>query len=81
MAAPKLFYANGNKLMAVEVNGDGEPFRAGVPKELFKTALAEPRRNRFEVSLDGKRFLANVPVEQNRASFSIVLSWPALPQR
>jgi hypothetical protein len=28
-----VFYLNGNKLMAVEVNGDGESF-GGVPKDM-----------------------------------------------
>ena len=76
----ELFYLNGNKLMAVEVNGDGESFRAGIPKELFEVRLpSEQRRNRYLVTSDGKRFLMNVVLaEQNSASFRVVLNWPAL---
>jgi Tol biopolymer transport system component len=76
----ELFYLNGNKLMAVEVNADGESFRPGIPKELFETRLTpEQRRNRFVVTSDGKRFLMNALVEEHeRLSLRVVLNWPAL---
>jgi eukaryotic-like serine/threonine-protein kinase len=78
----ELFYLNGNKLMAVEVNGDGESFHPGIPKVLFETPLPPPRRNRYDVASDGKRFLMNVPVESNLdKSFTVVLNWPALLKR
>jgi Tol biopolymer transport system component/tRNA A-37 threonylcarbamoyl transferase component Bud32 len=78
----ELFFLNGNKLMAVEVNGDGESFQAGAPKELFETRLPEPRRNRYDVTADGKRFLLNLPVqERERTGFTVVLNWPALLKR
>ena len=81
----ELFYlnGNGNKLMAVEVNGEGESFRAGIPKELFEVHLTpEQRRNRFIVTSDGKRFLMNALVEeQEHRSFRVVLNWPALLKR
>jgi dipeptidyl aminopeptidase/acylaminoacyl peptidase len=79
----ELFYLNGNKLMAVEVNGDGESFRPGIPKELFEAHLTpDQRRNRYVVTADGKRFLMNALVEeQERASFRVVLNWPALLKR
>jgi hypothetical protein len=76
----ELFYLNGNKLMEVEVNGDGESFQAGIPKELFTTPpLPAPgRRSRYDVSSDGKRFLMNVLAEQETNRFTVVLNWPAL---
>jgi Tol biopolymer transport system component len=79
----ELFYLNGNKLMVVEVNGDGESFHAGIPKQLFETRLTpELRRNRYVVSSDGKRFLVNALVEeQERATFRVVLNWPGLLKR
>jgi len=79
----ELFYLNANKLMAVEVNGDGESFRFGIPKQLFETRLTpELRRNRYAVTSDGKRFLMNALVEeQERASFRVVLNWPGLLKR
>ncbi len=79
----ELFYLNGNKLMAVEVNGEGESFRAGIPKELFEARLTpEQRRNRYLVASDGKRFLMNaLAEEQERASLRVVLNWPGLLKR
>ena len=49
----ELFYLSGNKLMPVEVNGDGESFQSGNPKELFETPVSDYRRNRYVVSADG----------------------------
>jgi serine/threonine protein kinase len=79
----ELFYLNGNKLMAVEVNGDGESIRAGIPKELFEARLTPyQRRNRYIVTSDGKRFLMNALVEeQGHASIRVVLNWPGLLKR
>jgi Tol biopolymer transport system component len=78
----ELFYLNRKKLMAVEVNGDGESFRAGTPKELFEAHLTpEEPRNRYIVTADGKRFLMNVLMEEEHASFRVVLNWPALLKR
>jgi dipeptidyl aminopeptidase/acylaminoacyl peptidase len=79
----ELFYLNGNKVMAVEVNGDGESFRAGIPKELFEARLTPvQRRNRYLVTSDGKRFLMNaLPEEHESASFRVVLNWPGLLRR
>ena len=80
----ELFYLNGNKLMSVEVNGDGEAFQTGIPKELFEARLTpEQRRNRYIVTADGTRFLMNVLAEQQqeRASVRVVLNWPALLKR
>ena len=57
----ELFYLNGNKVMAVDVNGSSESFQAGIPHELFETPLAEFRKNRYVATRDGKRFLLNVP--------------------
>jgi hypothetical protein len=69
--------------MAVEVNGNGESFRPGIPKELFEThATPEVRRNRYIVSSDGKRFLINVLEQQPEGeSFNVILNWPALLKR
>jgi dipeptidyl aminopeptidase/acylaminoacyl peptidase len=79
----ELFYLNGNKLMAVEANGEGESFRPGIPKELFEARVRpEQLRNRYVVTSDGKRFLMNALVEQQEhASFRVVLNWPGLLKR
>lgn len=61
----ELFYMEGNKLMAVDVNGDGESFRADIPKALFEARLPPVQlRNRYLVTADGKRFLMNTLVEE-----------------
>jgi eukaryotic-like serine/threonine-protein kinase len=79
----ELFYMQDNKLMAVEVDGAGESFRAGIPKELYEARVTpEQRRNRYIVTSDGKRFLMNaLGDEANRRSFTVVLNWPVLLKR
>jgi hypothetical protein len=79
----ELFYLNGNKLMAVGVNGVGETFQADVPKELFQTPLApEYSRNRYDVTRDGKRFLVLVPAgEKQEQKINVIVNWPALLKR
>jgi eukaryotic-like serine/threonine-protein kinase len=76
----ELFYMEGNKVMAVEVNGDGESFQANTPKALFEAPVPPVQlRNRYLVSADGKRFLINALVEgQEPTGFTVVLNWPAL---
>jgi len=75
----ELYYLNGNKLMAVEVHPDGESFHAENPRQLFETPLPLPARNRYDVTADGRRFLINTPLEEKgRATFTVVLNWPAL---
>jgi hypothetical protein len=68
--------------MAVEVDGGGESFRAGIPKELFEVPLIPGTpRNTYDVTSDGKRFLMNVLVVQPGKSFTVVLNWTALLKR
>ena len=74
----ELFFANGNKLMAIDVNPDGESFEKGIAKELFEAPLADEHRSNYAVSADGKRFLLNVRVEdKNIAQFTVMLNWQA----
>ena len=75
-----LGYVNGNKLMSVEVNGDGEACQFGIPKELFEARLTlEQRRTRYVVASDGKRFLMNMMADEREpARFLVVLTCPAL---
>jgi dipeptidyl aminopeptidase/acylaminoacyl peptidase len=76
----ELFYLDGSKLMAVELNADAESLRPGIPQELFEVRLpSEQRRSRYLSTSDGKHFLMNVVIaEQNNTSFRVVLNWPAL---
>jgi Tol biopolymer transport system component len=79
----ELVYLNGTKLMAVDVNGAGETFQAGIPKELFEAPfVADHRRNRYDVTRDGKRFLVLVPAgEKQEQKITVVVNWPALLKR
>ena len=66
------FISADNKLMAVEVKGDGKKFDAGVPKPLFSV----PAQAQFDVSKDG-RFLIHVPVAQTATNvpITVVVNW------
>jgi Tol biopolymer transport system component len=75
----ELFYVQGNKLMAVEINAGAESFQMGAPKELFESRLPRIRKNRYDVTSDGRRFLVNAWTDQKRTTnFRVVLNWPAL---
>jgi serine/threonine protein kinase len=75
----ELFYANGNKLMAIDVKPDGESFEKGInAKHLFDAPLALGGRSTYAVATDGKRFLMNVLAEdKKRAQLTVVLNWRA----
>jgi hypothetical protein len=49
--------------MAVDVKTNGKSFEAGIPHELFETAVIADGRNRYVASPDGQRFLMLVPVD------------------
>jgi serine/threonine-protein kinase len=68
----ELFYRNGDKLMAVEVETRRE-FRAGQPRLLFDA----PYLSRYDVGLDGGRFLMIKPdpAESGPARVNVVLNW------
>jgi Tol biopolymer transport system component/DNA-binding winged helix-turn-helix (wHTH) protein len=75
----ELFYVAGKRLMAVDVNTDGQVFRWGSPKALFEMRLEmEPRRSRYQVAANGQRFLVNVPLESTlSAPITVVTNWTA----
>ncbi len=75
----ELFYVEGKRLMAVQVNSDGQIFRPGVPKPLFEVLLEnEDRRSRYQVAANGQRFLVNVPLESTlSAPITVVTNWTA----
>jgi Tol biopolymer transport system component len=80
----ELFFLSPNrKLMAVEVNGSGATFVAGVPQDLFevRTSPLFPglgSSSYYAASGDGKRFLVNTPVgESGSVPLTIVLNWSA----
>ena len=69
----ELYFISGdNKMMAVELKGDGKKFDAGVPKPLFEVRT----QAQFDVSKDG-RFLIHVPQDQaaTNVPLTVVFSW------
>jgi Tol biopolymer transport system component len=74
----ELFFAGiGDLAMAVDVNGSGAGFQTGTPHVLFSL----PGAKGADVTADGKRFPANVPVAQSQqaahAPITVVLNWQA----
>ncbi len=62
--------------MAVDVNGTGAAFQAGVPKQLFATPAAI---GTWEVTADGKRFLMGMPSggQTTDEPITVILNWQA----
>ena len=77
----ELFYlAPNRKLMAVDVKGDSATFEAGVPRPLFemRNVGGFPGGGGYDVARDGKRFLVNMPAqEENPRPITVVLNWTA----
>lgn len=77
----ELFYRNGDKMMAVEVQT--EPvFRAGTPRVLFEAAYGHPPPTfqpgiGYDVAPDRKHFLMVKPVEEEPSSpqLQVVENW------
>jgi Tol biopolymer transport system component len=77
----ELFYKNGNKMMAVDVE-TGNTFKAGVPHLLFQLPFPERTPgdpSRYAVTPDGKRFLLMTTAsdESSRTTppINVVLNW------
>ena len=75
----ELFYLDGKRLMAVDVETGGQVFHAGVPKPLFDVRReTESRRSRYQVAANGQKFLVNVPLESTTsAPITVVTNWIA----
>ncbi len=75
----ELYYVGGDgKLMAVEVKTAGSDFRAGTPQPLFDIPTPPRTSYWYSVTSDGKRFLVNVPGEEQRSPpVHVVLNWAA----
>ncbi len=73
----ELFYLAGGQLMSVPVTADPD-FHPGTPRPLFRVrAESGGRRNVFEVSPDGQRFLFLVPDEAAAAPLTVLVNWRA----
>ncbi|HYG81117.1 MAG TPA: protein kinase, partial [Pyrinomonadaceae bacterium] len=76
----ELFYLSADgQLMAVEVDGSSDTFEARLPVPLFKPRVgAISGDSPYDVAADGRRFLVNMPVEENApAPVTVVLNWTA----
>jgi serine/threonine protein kinase/Tol biopolymer transport system component len=71
-----IFRAPNGSPMAVDVTTTGAAFQAGVPKQLF---ALPPNVGDWDMTADGKRFLAAVPPVQQTAQtpITVVLNWDA----
>ena len=71
----ELFYLDGDELMAVEVESQSSPFRAGVPTSIFKAPFASFfYRNCYVVASNGERFLMGIRAETGGETI-VVLNW------
>src|SRR5579864_2331049 len=75
-----IFRAPNGSPMAVDVTATGAAFQAGVPKQLF---APPPNVSDWDVTADGKRFLAAVPPGQQatQTPITVVLNWQAALQK
>ncbi|HEV2202789.1 MAG TPA: protein kinase [Bryobacteraceae bacterium] len=75
-----IFRAPNGSPMAVDVTATGAAFQAGVPKQLF---VLPPNVGDWDVTADGKRFLAAVPPVQQttQTPITVVLNWQAALQK
>ncbi|MBI4470470.1 MAG: PD40 domain-containing protein, partial [Acidobacteria bacterium] len=74
----EIFYTTtpGNKLAAVEVNGDGATLEVGVMRPLFDYGGGE--WDAYDVTADGQRFLISMAVEEKAPSpITLVQNWTA----
>ncbi len=78
----ELFYLSPDQqLMSVAVTG-GESFEPGTPRPLFRVQV-EPgfRRNVYDVSPDGQRFLFLVTAGEINTPMTVMVNWRAGPER
>ena len=73
----EVYYREGLRIMAVEVNAKASPVEFGSPKPLFELASGNWYGRYYDVAPDG-RFLANTsPLTTKAQSFSVLVNWPA----
>jgi Tol biopolymer transport system component len=77
----EILYMSGSKLMGVEVT-TSPSFQLGAPTPLFEAPFVQAgnwaRNNAYDVTADGKKILATIPLGQTPAGpLTIVLNWQA----
>jgi Tol biopolymer transport system component len=74
----EIFYRSSGRLLAAAVSANGQHFEVGEAKTLFALPRAG-RRNSYDVSPDGRRFLAVTQRPQAGSEpLTLVQNWPAL---
>ena len=70
------YHSPDNRLMAATVDGTGAGFDVGVVKPLFELSASGPRKF-YDVSHDGQRFLANLPIDTQPGptEITVVVNW------
>jgi hypothetical protein len=64
--------------MSVELKTAGAMLEPAVPRELFAIPVhADPIRNQYAVTGDGRKFLVLESAEQNASPMTVVLNWSA----
>jgi Tol biopolymer transport system component len=72
----EIYYREGLRIMAVEVNTKASPVEFSSPKALFELASGNLNGRYYDVAPDG-RFLTNTsPLATKAQSFSLVVNWP-----
>ena len=79
----EVFFRNGEKMMAADVDSSDGSFRAGTPHELFRGAyegmLGSPGFANFDAVHDGRQFLMiySPELDTRSRSIDVVLAWPS----
>ncbi len=76
----ELFFMSGGAMFVVDVETEGPNFRAGRPRQLWNTRLADTAFNQpFDVTLDGQRFAAFQSMQgvspDSHQHLKVVLNW------
>ncbi len=69
----ELYFRSAGGIMTVSVKANGAAFEAGIPEQLF----ALPQENGWDVTADGKRFIASVPntPQTGQTPITVILNW------
>ena len=72
----EIYYREGLRIMAVEVNTKASPVEFSSPTALFELASGNLNGRYYDVAPDG-RFLTNTsPLAKKEQNFSLVVNWP-----
>jgi Tol biopolymer transport system component/predicted Ser/Thr protein kinase len=79
----ELFYREPTgRFMAVPIADGAGSFEAGAPQALFEARTPTTPGAHYDVTADGQRFIASVPLGAEDASpLTLVLNWPSLLRR